>query len=288
VTPSLLIEIPWDPNITRIGGLLLTWHGLFTAIGILVGVQIALRFSRIVGFDEDDMYTIALVGVPAGIVGSRALFVIENWDRFSQEPGQIIQITEGGITIWGGVVAGALAGILFAAWRRYPIRSGMDAAIFGMIPGMQIGRIGDLINGEHLSKTTDLPWAVVYTDPDSPAFAHSIAFGPHHPTTTYEMLIVVTLLLIVAWLFFRTLYRYPGLSFATLAIGYSITRILLTYLRLDSPEFAFGLRTPQLVGLFTIAVLLPFVVRWLRQGPADIEPPRPPGRIPIARTEARR
>ena len=64
--PILSIEIPWDPNITRIGGFLLTWHGLFTAVGILVGVQVSLRLAKVVGYDYDDAYSLALVGVPSG------------------------------------------------------------------------------------------------------------------------------------------------------------------------------------------------------------------------------
>ena len=69
--PILVIEIGFDPNITTIAGFLLSWHGLFTSVGILAGVQLALRMARVVGYNEDDTYTLALVGVPAGIVGAR-------------------------------------------------------------------------------------------------------------------------------------------------------------------------------------------------------------------------
>ena len=107
--PILSIEVPWDPNITEIGGFLLTWHGLFTAIGILVGVQVSLRLAKVVGYDYDDAYSLALVGVPSGIVGARLLWV---WERGEWDPGEIIQLTEGGISIWGAIL-GASAG----RWR---------------------------------------------------------------------------------------------------------------------------------------------------------------------------
>lgn len=284
MTPLLVIEIPWDPNIGHLGGLLLTWHGLFTAVAILVGVQVALRLSRIMGVDEDDMYTIALVAVPAGIVGARGLFVIEHWGTFSKEPGRIIQITEGGISVWGSLVVGVTAAVGFALWRRYQVRAGLDAAAFGMILGLGIGRLGDLVNGEHLAKTTDLPWAVVYTDPDSPAFAHSIAFGPHHPATTYEMLAAFAIFGLLFPLFFRWLHRYPGVTFMVAAGGYAVTRFLLTYIRLDSPDVALGLRVPQVVALLALVAVASIAGYWVSRGPVEREVDEsPPGRIPVRR-----
>ena len=281
MNPLLVIEIPWGPNIGHIGGLLLTWHGLFTAVGILIGVQVALRLSRIMGFDEDDMYTIALVAVPSGIVGARALFVIEHWDRFTQEPGRIIQITEGGISVWGALIFGFAGAVAFALWRRYDVRVGLDAASLGLILGLGIGRLGDLVNGEHLAKTTDLPWAVVYTAVDSPAFAHSVAFGPHHPATTYEMLAIFAVFALLIPVFYRWLYRYPGVTFTAAAASYSVTRFLLTYIRLDSPDVALGLRVPQIVALLTLVVAGSLAWYWIRRGPVEREAPLPPGRIPI-------
>jgi phosphatidylglycerol:prolipoprotein diacylglycerol transferase len=285
VNPLLVIEIPWGPNIGHVFGLLLTWHGLFTAGGILIGVQVALRLSRVMSFDEDDMYTIALVAVPAGIVGARALFVIEHWSRFSQEPGRIIQITEGGISVWGALIFGFAVAVAFARWRGYNVRVGLDAASMGLILGLGIGRLGDLVNGEHLSEATDLPWAVVYTAPDSPAFAHSVAFGPHHPATTYEMLALFAIFALLIPAFYRWLYRYPGVTFAVAAAGYAVTRFLLTDIRLDSADVGLGLRVPQIVALLDLVVAGTLAWYWVRQGPEEREAPLPPGRIPIGRTE---
>jgi len=285
VNPLLVIEIPWGPNIGHVFGLLLTWHGLFTAVGILIGVQVALRHSRVMGFDEDDMYTIALVAVPFGIVGARALFVIEHWGRFSQEPGRVIQITEGGISVWGALIFGFAGAVTFALWRRYNVRVGLDAASMGLIIGLGLGRLGDLVNGEHLSKATELPWAVVYTNPDSPAFAHSVAVGSHHPATTYEMLALFAIFALLISIFYRGLYRYPGGTFAVAAVGYAVTRFLLTYIRLDSPDVALGLRVPQIVALLTFVVAGGLAWYWVRQGPEEREAPLPLGRIPIHRTK---
>ena len=285
MNPLLVIEIPWGPNIGHVFGLLLTWHGLFTAGGILIGVQVALRLSRVMSFDEDDMYTIALVAVPSGIVGARVLFVIEHWERFSREPEWIIQITEGGISVWGALIFGFAGAVAFAFWRRYNVRVGLDAASMGLILGLGIGRLGDLVNGEHLSKTTDLPWAVVYTAPDSPAFVHSVAFGPHHPATTYEMLALFVLFALLIPIFYRWLYRYPGVTFTVAAAGYSVTRFLLTYIRIDSPDVGLSFPVPQIVAGLTLVIVGVLAWFWICLGPEEREAPLPPGRISISRTE---
>ena len=69
----LTITIGWNPNIAKFGGLQLTWHGVFTAVGIALGVYLGVWIARREGFTEDDGYSIALVGVPADIIGARAL-----------------------------------------------------------------------------------------------------------------------------------------------------------------------------------------------------------------------
>lgn len=268
MTP-LAITIGWDPDITEIGGLLITWHGLFTAVGILVGVQLALRIARRTGYDEDDAYTLALIGVPTGIIGARALFVIENIDTIDGF-GDAIAITEGGISIWGAILGGLLGPFLFSVWRGWRIALPLDIAAIGLILGQAIGRLGDLVNGEHLAKATDLPWGVTYTHPNSPAFGHSIAVGPHHPATTYELLGDLVIFGVLLYLFFGPFARRRGLVFFTYIIGYSVMRFFLTYTRVDSAETLGGLlRVPQLVSVVVVLAAIPLLIWLLRRPPIE-------------------
>src|SRR4030042_1030392 len=136
------IKIGSDPEIGELGGLLLTWHGVFTAIGIALGVWVAVKMAARVGFIEDVSYTIALVAVPAGIIGARALYVGENWDLFSDQPLDVFRVNEGGISIYGALIGGGGGGLAYGIWQRLPIRAGLDAAAFGAILGQGIGRLG--------------------------------------------------------------------------------------------------------------------------------------------------
>ena len=297
--PVLTIEIPWDPDITTLGGLLITWHGLFTAVGILAGVQLALRMARVVGFDEDDAYTLALIGVPGGVIGARLLFIAE---RGTWSPREVIAITEGGISIWGAILGGVAAALAFAVWRGYPIARGLDIGAFGLILGQAVGRIGDLINGEHIAKATSLPWGVIYTDPDSPAFAHGIrigetapsatvfieplnrafTFGAVHPATTYELLGDLAILGLLFVALYRVFPRRPGLTFFVYLVGYAVMRFFMTYLRIDSSETLLALKVPQLVALLVVLAAIPGIWYFWRQPqePPDspVGPSEPPRR----------
>jgi prolipoprotein diacylglyceryl transferase len=235
----LTITIGWDPNIAEFGTLQLTWHGVFTAVGIAAGVYLGAWLGRRQGFTEDDAYSIALVGVPAGIIGARALYVLENQERFHGQWLDVLKVNEGGISVYGAVIGGVLGALVYGWIRRLPIMRGLDAAAFGLLLGMGIGRLGDLVNGEHVAKASDLPWATEYTNPASPSFT----YGPTHPATTYEM-IGDFLIIGIMWIIFTRLWRHwPGITFFTGLILYSAMRFGVSYLRIDS-----GINCPNSVG----------------------------------------
>ncbi len=142
-----MIQIPFDPNI-HIGPLAIAWHGIFTAVGILFGVWLPLSLigPRI---SEEDATAVATWGVVGGIIGARIVAIIDRWQFYLADPIQILMIWTGGIAIWGGAVGGVLAGLFVGVRRHLPVGFGADAALPGILLGFAIGRIGDIINGEH-------------------------------------------------------------------------------------------------------------------------------------------
>lgn len=252
----LLITIDIDPNLGEFGPLLLTWHGIFTAIGIAAAVLVAAFFARQRGILEDDIYNIALVAIPGGIIGARGLFVIENWDLFKNNLGDIFSLNEGGISIYGGLVGGTLAGWGFAWWRKYRMRAIADCAAFGMLTGQAIGRIGDFINGEHLAKSSDLPWAFCYTHPDTlqDPICGPGALGNHgvHPVAgLYEPLLLVATFGLL--LFLQTKIHKDGYIFWIYVACYAVIRFFTSYLRTN--EATAGILTvPQWIALGMLVV----------------------------------
>lgn len=289
----LTINIDINPEIHKFGGLLLTWHGVFTAVGIAAGVYLAVIIGRKQGFLEDDIYSVALLAIPCGIVGARGLFVAERWG----EPGltnilDIFRINEGGISIYGAVLGGIAGGAVYCLFRKLPMRRGADVAACGALLGMAIGRIGDIINGEHFAKASSLPWAVRYTSTNSPSvLSHpqcglDPVFRPtvdklcaQHPAVAYEMLgdlLILGLVFLIIWYVKR-----DGVAFFGFLLLYSLMRFGVTYLRIDSRVIIWGLRTPQITALFLIPPAIIGLIYCWRRGPS-VEPARPPPAVSSA------
>lgn len=279
----LAIKIGIDPQIFEIVGLEITWHGLFTALGVVVGVLMAAILARRAGIDDDTIYNAALALVVGGIIGARAMYVLEHLGDFRDDPAEIFAIQTGGISIYGALIGGTLGAAAYAAWRRLPRWGTMaDVAAIGAILGMAVGRIGCLMNGDIYGRATDWPIGVVYTHSDSPSYPIYSAVSPElaqHPVTAYEIagdLLIFALLLFVL----RRLFKRDGMIFFAWAFLYSAMRFGISFLRGtdiggfwvgDDLVFA-GLRTAQLIAL-AIMVLTPFAAAYVltRRGPARAE-----------------
>jgi phosphatidylglycerol:prolipoprotein diacylglycerol transferase len=284
----LAIEIGLDPVIVEIGGIEITWHGLFTAIGVIVGVAIAAWLARRMGYPEDMIYNVALALVIGGIIGARALYVIENWSDFENDYGDIVAINTGGISIYGALIGGTIGAWLYAIIAKVPnIPRGADIAAIGATVGMAIGRIGDIINGEHFANSTSLPWGLIYTHPASPSFLRfGAAAEPQHPAVAYEMIGDLLIFVILLVIYFRV--PRAGVTFFAWVFLYGLLRLFVSFLRQDELVFM-GLRTAQLIGIGGMAIGLTGMIYLLRTPPAgersrgtrrriphDETPPLPP------------
>ena len=262
----LAINIDINPVMFDVGPFTLTWHGLFTAVGIIAGVSLSVWLAKRDGIPTDVAQEIALVGVPSAIVGARLFYVFEHWDRFSDEPVKILTgITEGGITLYGGLIGGVLGGLLYALYHKWPIGIGLDAAAPGLILGQGIGRIGDLINGEHLADRTGLPWGVKYLHPDSPQYQYSLrnqdpneplapldTYAVHPVAGGYELFgdfLILGILLFVSYRFIKV----PGWVFCSYVAMYGVMRFILSYFRFDEQTLG-GMPVPQLTSAMLLGI----------------------------------
>ena len=286
------INIHISPHIFD-GAFALTWHGFFTAVGIAGGVWLAVRCARRVGLPEDDAFTIALVAVPCGIVGARALWVLEHTDLI-HSVGDIFALTDGGISVYGAMIGGALGGFIYVLiWKpHFPRWLALDAAAPGMILGQAVGRLGDTINGEHFAKATDLPWAFRYTHPGTEGPWASIVDGvipstanwfrgqtgalaeapvPVHPVAGgYEL--ILDFMILGGLLLLRRTRLVPGWGFVFYVLAYAAVRGLLALLRTDEQTAFGGLSVPQLLAILTGLLALAMAWYLWRNPPARPEP----------------
>ncbi len=273
----------------------ITWHGFFTAVGTLVGIWLAVQWAVKAGYTEDDTFSVAMWGVIGAIIGARLFHVVDQWDFYSRDPLQIIKINEGGLAIYGTIVGGPVAGAIYA-WRKgLNVPRLADIAAPPLILGMAIGRIGDIINGEHHgAHASGFPLAVVYTNPNT---LGEIGI-PVHLAVGYELVLDLLIFAALLWLARgvirsrngRLAYnwdpRYPrdGMLFWTYLFLYSVCRFFIQFYRVDTP-FALGLSQAQLLSVLSAMVAVWALVfqyqRYRRYGPSH-----PPAKVAPAPARA--
>jgi prolipoprotein diacylglyceryl transferase len=247
--PGIVIDI--DPVALRLGGLAVRWYGVAVAGAILVAFYLGLREARWRGLAEDRVYTLGLVALVSAIAGARLLHVLDYSTYYSAHPGAIFAIREGGLSIYGGVLGGALGAWLYARWAKVPFLALADAAAPGLLLAHAIGRIGCVINGDAQGATANLPWAFVYVHRD--ALAPELGV-PGHPYPLYEMLWDLPAFGLLWWL--RTRVQTPGLLFLAYACLYSVGRFALSYVRVET-QVGLGLQQAQVVALVVLLAGLP-------------------------------
>lgn len=252
-----VITIDIDPMI-EIGPLTLTWHGVGIAVGIAVGTLVASRYGVRRGLDAGRIQEIVLVVSLAGIVGARLLFLLE------KAPGDLLRPAEWfggrGFSFYGGMIFGTVAAALWA--RRHGLGARhLDALAAGFPLGMAVGRVGDLINGEHYGPPTSLPWGIRYTHPEADVPSGAVAY---HPGGLYEIVLAFALLAVL-WALHRRL-RAPGALLWTVVGLYAAGRFFMFFYRVDSDDLALGLDSSQWVSVLLVAAAAVGLVAAARPG----------------------
>jgi len=244
---AAIITIGIDPMI-ELGPLSIAWHGLMIAVGIGFGWWLAARYARERGLDENEILTLAVVVAIAGIVGARAFFLFENDAAALLDPGEWLGTR--GFAFWGAIILGIPAVALYLRRRALGMPY-LDALAAGFPLGMAVGRIGDIINGEHFGPASDLPWAIRYTHPDALVPGSELAY---HSGGLYESLLALVMLAIVWPL--RDRLRSPGLLLATVVGVYSAGRFVMFFYRSDSEALAAGLNGAQWTSLVMLSLAI--------------------------------
>ena len=252
-----MIDINIDPVLLRLGPLVITWHGFFTAVGVLAGIWFTTRLAVERGFTEDDIMSVALWSVVGGIVGARLLHVIDAWDFYLRDPLAILRVNEGGLAIWGSIIGGPIGGAIYARWRRFSVSRLLDLGGLGLILGMAIGRLGDVVNGEHHGTDATVPWAVRYTHPQTLGDLNV----PVHLAVGYELIWDIIVMSLCTWLLYRRVLPRDGMVFWSMIALYSAGRFVVQFFRLDQP-FMFGLSQAQLLA-FLMGALAVWVLVYM-------------------------
>ena len=243
----------------HLGPLRLNAYGMMIAIGVIAAVRIAGRRAENKGVGTtEDISSIAMWAVPAGVLGGRAYHVLTDYERFQGHWFDAIKIWEGGLGIWGGVTAGVVVGWWCARRRGLDAWWIISCAAPAIAIAQAIGRWGNWFNQELFGRPTTLPWALKVSGniAEKAGYAAGTTF---HPTFLYESVGCVVL----AWLLIRLEQRITparGRLFAWYVAGYTVLRFGTESIRIDTAHHVGGMRLNQWVAIGVFAVAALFLV----------------------------
>ena len=267
--PNLGIEIEKLNNTFSVFGLDIAFYGLIIGIGAVLGALLAFREAKITGQKVDDYIDLALYGIIFGIIGARLYYVIFSWDYYSAHPEKIIRIDEGGLAIYGGVIAGVLTCIILAKIKKKSFWQMADTAILGLLVGQIMGRWGNFFNREAFGGNSDGLFAmridtwddtVAVRVPDTVSYVdEQCRYIQVQPTFLYES--CWNLLLLILIMIFRKKKKYQGEVFLWYLCGYGIGRTIIEGFRTDQLILGnTGIPVSQLLAVTLAIVTGAFII----------------------------
>ena len=246
-------------------------YGVAIALGVVAAVWLAGRRLEVAGVGtRDDMASIAVWAVLAGVIGARLYYIVTDKSEPWRHPGKWLQIWHGGLGIPGGLLAGVLVA-LWSARRRGISPSGLFTAAAPAVPLAQaIGRLGNWFNQELFGRPTTLPWALRIDDAHLPV---GYASGnPFNPSFLYELLWNLALSGVLL-LIDRRMKLRPGRLLAVYVVGYSIGRFWVEGLRIDPANSGGGWRLNQWTAVVSFALSTGYLlIDWWRHRSAESAP----------------
>jgi phosphatidylglycerol---prolipoprotein diacylglyceryl transferase len=229
------------------------WYGIFIMLAVVALVgwtwHACRREPRI---SDERILTVALVGIPAGIIFARLVHVIDRWEIYSQNLPSIFGGS--GLTIWGAIIGATIGLLIYFKVSKFEAGPRLlDMIAPGILLGQVIGRFGCTINGCCYGEPTTLPWAIIYTHPQS----YGPIGIPVHPTQLYE--VVYNLIAFGILLSLRNKIKPDGSLFLIYLCLYSVWRIGIGFLR-PGTDFLFGLHQAQIISITVLLIAVPIMV----------------------------
>lgn len=269
--PGLGLEFELSRVAVNLLGRPIYWYGIIIACGFLLAVTLCSRWAPRFGLTSDNVMDMLIFVVPAALVGIRAYYVIFYLDLYRLEDGSldwaaIFRFSDGGLAIYGGIIAAALTLLAYCRWKKLSFLAFADLGVHGLLIGQCIGRWGNFMNVEAYGSVTDLPWRMCSESIagelwrkgllESEQAYYAIVDGTLgvHPTFLYESLWNFVGIFLIYFLG-KYARKFDGQLFLSYVLWYGLGRSWIEGLRTDSLYF-FGLelfgvpiRTSQVLAL---------------------------------------
>lgn len=271
--PHLHIYLQHVGKSISIGGFSIAYYGIVIACGMLAGIVLACYEAKKTGQNPDDYIDLAMVAIICSLIGARLYYVAFRWDLYKDDLISILKVREGGLAIYGGVIAAIITTLVFARVKKKSFGQLCDTAGLGLILGQIIGRWGNFFNREAFGDYTDslfamqLPLSAVRTSDltekliQNEVVKDGITYIQVHPTFFYES--ALNLILLILLLVFRRKKKFQGEVFLWYLFGYGMIRFGVESLRTDQLLIP-GIGYP--VSKALAAVLIAVSAIWILAG----------------------
>lgn len=244
----------------------LHWYGIIIAAGFLTAVLFCSRRADRFGITQDDIVDILLCAVPLCILGARLYYIIFYLERFRKADGGLdfgamIRIWDGGLAIYGAIIAAIIVALVFCFRRGINFFSLADLGVYGLLIGQLVGRWGNFVNVECYGGPTDLPWRMGIYEMVGGVYQYTEV----HPTFLYESLWNLVGLLVLAYVLEKH-RKFDGQIFWSYLAWYGLGRAWIEGMRTDSLYFfSTGLRVSQVLAILSCIVAVVVLIVQLRQ-----------------------
>ena len=260
----------------HVGGKAIYWYGILIALGVVLALWFCMTQKEKYGITEDDLLDAVLWGVPLSVVGARVYYVIFYLDLFKKSDGSFdwgsaVAIWDGGLAIYGAVIAAILVGVVLCRKKGMKLGALTDLVVMGFLIGQTVGRWGNFMNREAFGTETTLPWRMELTT----VLGKTVDV---HPTFLYESLWNVVGLLLIVFIISKA-RRFDGENTWFYFLWYGIGRFWIEGLRTDSlylfnwELFGQRIRVSQALSIVMVAVaafMLFYNIRIKKRSPESL------------------
>lgn len=249
----MLAAISYEPLVRiHLGPLAVSPHGIFTAVGFLVGARLLLADTRRRGIPDEDIYAILTRAGIGALVGARVVYVVNHWSSYDS-PLEWVRVWEGGISLLGGIAGALTAAAPVVRKRGQRFLPLMDLAAPWLPLGIAVGRIGDLVIADHLGEPTGLPFG--FRCPEIVDVGRTVGSSCPpgeivHLSAAYDLLVAACVAAVLIVLRGRSLQ--VGARTLLLGILYGVGRVGFDFLRADTRRL--GMTGSQWTALAVIAL----------------------------------
>ena len=249
-----------DPVAISFGPIEIYWYGIIIALAMLLGISLATKEAQKMGLEEDTMTDMALWAIPIGFIGARLYYVLFKWEYYLQNPNEIIAIWNGGIAIYGGLIAGGLAVYWFARRKNISLALLLDLLAPSVLLAQSIGRWGNFINQEAHGGAVSRQFLEALYLPEVIIEQMNINGTYYHPTFLYESLwSLLGFILLIILRNQKGLLRRGEVALSYV-IWYSFGRFFIEGMRTDSLWIGDIMRASQVLSL---VLFISAIVLWI-------------------------